>query len=319
MAPSISDPLLPVSSWRQVRDRSVLPYGIVQPWPLYHYLLYGVVQVLPITEWSLRLPSLLAGLATIVALYALCRRWARVEVAVVAALLVAVEPMQVVVSTMARPYALASLACVLSFLTLDTILRATAPKRIAAAVMGYGLALALIGYMNAVLLLVVCIHVAVVSYVLLARRRARATPVPPSCSPESFLGWPVVPLPACSCGRWATILVKCGSATSEITTISPTRGCTSATLSPLPFSGTITPCSFPSWSLGWPISVRAWSFPRSLGWLVAQGGWSAGATTVGPQLTSSEPPAGRPFLALSLPATGEQPGRLGIVLFSGWD
>src|SRR5438270_9174940 len=40
--PTAADPLAPVAGWEEVRDRSVLPYGIVNPFPLYHYLLYGV-------------------------------------------------------------------------------------------------------------------------------------------------------------------------------------------------------------------------------------------------------------------------------------
>src|SRR5215468_6306250 len=56
MMPAESDPLVPVKSLAEVRERSVLPYGITNTFPVYHYLLYGVIQVLPITEWSLRLP-----------------------------------------------------------------------------------------------------------------------------------------------------------------------------------------------------------------------------------------------------------------------
>jgi 4-amino-4-deoxy-L-arabinose transferase-like glycosyltransferase len=114
--PTVDDPLQPVSGWAEVRERSVLPYGIVQPVPLYHWLLYAVVKVLPIAEWSLRLPSLLAGLGCIVAVYFLCRRLLGTEAALVAALLAAVDPMQVAVSALVRPYALANLACVASFL-----------------------------------------------------------------------------------------------------------------------------------------------------------------------------------------------------------
>ena len=44
--PSSADPLTPVTTWQEVRDRSVMPFGIVNPVPLYHYLLYGLVQAL---------------------------------------------------------------------------------------------------------------------------------------------------------------------------------------------------------------------------------------------------------------------------------
>src|SRR6266536_4760997 len=75
MMPAESDPLLPVKSLADVRERSVLPYGITNTIPLYHYLLYGVIQVLPIAEWSLRLPSVLAGLGCIIGIYILARRF----------------------------------------------------------------------------------------------------------------------------------------------------------------------------------------------------------------------------------------------------
>src|SRR5262245_42851200 len=72
--PGRDDPLVLVGSWREVGERSVLPYGIVPPVPLYHGLLYAVAHVLPLAEWSLRLPSLVAGLLLIVLLYLLgCR------------------------------------------------------------------------------------------------------------------------------------------------------------------------------------------------------------------------------------------------------
>src|SRR5438309_1244002 len=49
MLPSASDPLVPVASLEEVRARSILPYGIVNPFPFYHYLLYDLIHVLPIT------------------------------------------------------------------------------------------------------------------------------------------------------------------------------------------------------------------------------------------------------------------------------
>src|SRR5262245_49350404 len=61
--PSAADPLQPVAGLDAVRDRSVLPFGIPNPHPLYNDVLYLVIRALPISEWSLRLPSLLAGLA----------------------------------------------------------------------------------------------------------------------------------------------------------------------------------------------------------------------------------------------------------------
>ncbi len=147
-------PLVAVRDLTEVRRRSVLPYGVESPFPLYHDLLYLVVRALPVAPWSLRLPSLLAGLGCVVALYALGRRLAGERTALAAALFAAVDPTQVAVSTMARPYALANLACVLSFLALVGTLRARRPRAITLAELGYGLTLGLIATLNPVLLLV---------------------------------------------------------------------------------------------------------------------------------------------------------------------
>ena len=160
--PSKSDPIVPVASWKEVRQRSVLPYGVVNPAPLYHYLLYGVVQTLPIAEWSLRLPSLLAGLATVAAMYCLGRRMMGVTLGLLAALLTAFEPMQIIVSDLARPYALANLACVLSFIALFDMLYAERGRQLILAGITYGCCLAFIGYMNPLLLLVGTAHASVV-------------------------------------------------------------------------------------------------------------------------------------------------------------
>lgn len=162
--PSAADPLVPVASLEVVRSRSVLPYGIVNPLPLYHYILYGVVHVLPITDWALRLPSLLAGLGCVLGIYFLCRRLLGPEVALVAATLTAVDPMQIGVSALARPYALANVACVLSFLALLRLLEGKRTTTLALSALGYGLSLAFIGYMNSILLLIGVAHLALVLY-----------------------------------------------------------------------------------------------------------------------------------------------------------
>src|SRR5215831_10845257 len=72
--PPSSEPLLPVTSCSTVRERSVLPYGIENPVPLYHYCLYLTIQYVPMTEWGLRFPSFIAGLCCIVGMYCVCRR-----------------------------------------------------------------------------------------------------------------------------------------------------------------------------------------------------------------------------------------------------
>lgn len=147
-------PLRPVKSWAEVRERSILPYGIKSPFPLYHYILYAFVHVLPINEVTLRLPSLLAGLGVIVTMYWLARTVAGTDAGLAAALLTAVEPMQIAASVMARPYALAVLAGMASFLALWTILSCPSLWRNALAMCIYALCIACIGYLNPILLLI---------------------------------------------------------------------------------------------------------------------------------------------------------------------
>jgi hypothetical protein len=167
--PAESDPLAPVSSWAEVGERSVMPYGITNPVPVYNYLLYAVVQVLPVNETTLRLPSLLAGLACVVAVYFLCRYLLGPEFALVAAFVVALEPMQVRTSVLAQPYALGNLACVLSFAALLGIFHARSRGGLLLATVGYGLSMALLGYLQPLLLLVAIAHAGVVLYQLFRR------------------------------------------------------------------------------------------------------------------------------------------------------
>src|SRR5262245_47168207 len=61
LTPGPDVPLLPFESADAVRERSVMPFGVANPTPVYHYLLHTVVQSFGITEWSLRLLSVLAG------------------------------------------------------------------------------------------------------------------------------------------------------------------------------------------------------------------------------------------------------------------
>jgi hypothetical protein len=174
--PTASDPLRPVPTLQEVRERSLLPYAIVNPHPLYNYVLYLTVRALPIAEWSLRLPSLLAGVGCVVWLYFLCRRRLGVEAALAAALLAAVEPIQVGSSVLCRPYAVSNLACVATFAALLGVLFAERAWVALVAAAGYGVALAAIGYLQPALLLVAFAHVGMVVYGLATHPRAKVGP-----------------------------------------------------------------------------------------------------------------------------------------------
>jgi hypothetical protein len=200
--PAADQPLGPVSCWAEVRARSVLPFAIPNPVPLYHWLLYPIVKVLPIEEKSLRLPSLLAGLGCVAALYFLCKRLLGAEVGLVAALLAAVDPMQVDFSTLARPFALGNLACVLSFFALFGLLRARTMAEHVLALVGYAVSMALVGYFNPALLMVGVAHAGLVAYWCFGRSRQAplgesetANPAPwafpahPSASRAKLVWW----------------------------------------------------------------------------------------------------------------------------------
>lgn len=169
-----NDPLVTVSGLDEVSRRSVIPYGIPDPHPLYHNLLYGVLQVLPVADWSVRVPSLLAGLACIVVVFFLVRGLLGTEVALLAAALVALDPIQVTVSWQARPFALANLACLLSFACLAGLLQTSRTAIGAVCAVGYGLSVAFVGYLSPVMLLVLTAHVAIVGYALIKGREGAA-------------------------------------------------------------------------------------------------------------------------------------------------
>src|SRR5262249_42576017 len=73
-SPPKDTPLVPVAGLGEVSARSVLPFGVPNPVPLFNDIFYFTIKALPINEWSPRLPSLLAGLGCVVGMYFLCRR-----------------------------------------------------------------------------------------------------------------------------------------------------------------------------------------------------------------------------------------------------
>jgi hypothetical protein len=168
VTPTAEDPLVPLPSLADVRKLSVIPFGIIDPVPLYHGVLWGVGQVLPVAAWSMRLPSLLAGVACIAVVFFLLRRPFGNEMALVAALFVAVDPVQIATSWLAQPYALANLFVVLSFAAVWALVRGPGPVTAALLALGYGLCVAVIGYLNGLLLLVVTAHAGMALYALRA-------------------------------------------------------------------------------------------------------------------------------------------------------
>ncbi len=110
------------------------PYPIVL-WPL--------IRIFGTSETLLRLPAVAAGTASVPALWWAARRYTSSTAALLAAALLAVNPMAVFYSQFARPYALVVLAACLAFGALPRALEHGARR---GAWAGYVLAMALLAY-----------------------------------------------------------------------------------------------------------------------------------------------------------------------------
>lgn len=84
------------------------------PYYLFMHSWLGVSQFL----WWMRLPSLLAGAATVAALVLLARRWLPLGWSVLAGFLLALNPLFAAWTIQARPYTAATLFAVLSMAAL---------------------------------------------------------------------------------------------------------------------------------------------------------------------------------------------------------
>jgi mannosyltransferase len=209
--------------------------------PLFFWLEWLLVRVLGPSEWSLRLPSFIVGSLLPLALYMLARRWTIAGVGLVAAVLVAIDPLAIFYATEARPYALVQLLSVIhvglaaelfarptralriGWISLAAVifhLHYTAGLLIAAEVVAYGIVLALrplevaYGWRFALLdLLIVaalCLPAAGILSAIFARRTNWAEFVAQSDIWEALLWWPTAVggfyvLGAMISGRRATI------------------------------------------------------------------------------------------------------------------
>lgn len=101
--------------------------------PLFFWIEWLLVHTIGRSELAVRLPSVVAGVLLIVALYWAVRRWTgNTWLALLAAWLVAIDPQSTYFGTEARPYALVQLLAVLHVaLFVDLVERPTALKRAA--------------------------------------------------------------------------------------------------------------------------------------------------------------------------------------------
>ena len=100
--------------------------------PLFFWLQWLLVRLLGPNEWSLRLPSFMAGALLPLAAFLLVRRWSTSCAGLVASALTTIDPTSIFYATEARPYALVQLlALIHAGLTAELILRPSAWLRAA--------------------------------------------------------------------------------------------------------------------------------------------------------------------------------------------
>lgn len=132
------------------------PYPIVL-WPL--------IRIFGTGEALLRAPAVIAGVAGVPALWWAARRLASPAVALVAAALLAINPMAIWYSQTARPYAFVMLATCLAFATLP---RALSRPRGSRSWAGYVAAMAILAYCD-----ILAVPVLLPAHALIARREGR--------------------------------------------------------------------------------------------------------------------------------------------------
>ncbi|MBP9700466.1 glycosyltransferase family 39 protein [Candidatus Woesebacteria bacterium] len=130
LAFSLRLPLLSGSFWL---DEAAQALESVRPWseqhridwdfhpPLFHYIVHSLA-IFAHAEWWLRLSSLLSGVITVWATYRLCLRMGSKRVAMIAAFLLATSSFHIFYSQELRPYALATMFAVLSWVLLFEVI-----------------------------------------------------------------------------------------------------------------------------------------------------------------------------------------------------
>lgn len=106
------------TAWTIAGDLDEIPHRAIEGnnGPLYFWLERLVVELLGSSEWTLRMPSVVCGVTTLVLIGVLVRRWSGSGLAgITAALLVAVDRDMIFYATEARSYAAAQLGCLLVF------------------------------------------------------------------------------------------------------------------------------------------------------------------------------------------------------------
>ncbi len=93
----------------------------------------GLYDTVGITEWGMRAPMLVAGIALVAVAPLLARPWASAPVRATWAVLLAVSPLLVYMSRTARPYALTALLATLALIAFERWYRGEGRRRDAGA------------------------------------------------------------------------------------------------------------------------------------------------------------------------------------------
>jgi mannosyltransferase len=131
----------------------------------YSIALWPLIRIFGTGEALLRAPAVLAGTASVPALWWAARRYATPAVALLAAALLAINPMAVWYSQLARPYAFVVLAACLAFGALPRALESAGGRR---AWVGYVAAMVTLAYCE-----ILAAPLALPAHFLLARRAGR--------------------------------------------------------------------------------------------------------------------------------------------------
>lgn len=140
---------------------SKYPIGDFHP-PLYFGLLWIWGRIFGLSELSVRMPSVILGVATVYITYLLGRKWFSQKTGIIVAILMATAPLHVYYSQEARMYSLAAFSVTLSFFALTKVLER---KKY---IPFYALSLGLVLYSDYLPYLILPVHLI---YVCLAERK----------------------------------------------------------------------------------------------------------------------------------------------------
>jgi 4-amino-4-deoxy-L-arabinose transferase-like glycosyltransferase len=157
-------------------DRPQLAWGATWYHPLGFYLIAAALTVLPLDEWSIRLPFVIIGLLNVILIYAIARRWYGDRwIALAAGALLLLSPAHFILSRLALDYLL-PLPFTLGWL-LALIVLMRDPSRRAALVTGLILGAGCFSYVSSWLIMPIYLLITIVVTMLSIGRRDLLLPL----------------------------------------------------------------------------------------------------------------------------------------------